>query len=325
MKECFAGWIKKFKMIITNISYSKLLKLEIPELTQRVINLVEDHDPEILKIKEIFDLLVAKQPEIEGLKVGYGRHPITRELQLARKKRLMYAASIVYKMGIIVRENANDMPREVDAAKIIIDQYLLHLSTAKNEEVVSQKLTQFSREMNENESFATAMSSFGLVSDTDSLKSVHSRVTRLTKERLQLLKKRPKAETAAKVKAIRDALTDFFMQVQVARLKHTDLDYNPLINEINGVIDHYRELVKTRATISKRKAVKKEQEEDAPIEPEMPTTETQKATMNHQPKMENDDVNENEASKEELEQKKAADKSSKTEQPPSDDDNDTEA
>ena len=76
-----------------------------------------------------------------------------------------------------------------------------------------------------------------------------------------------KAETDKKLKVIRKVLTDLFMQIEVASLKNTDLDYKPLINEINGVIDNYRELVNTRYTINKKKAAKQEEGLENPVEP----------------------------------------------------------
>ena len=70
-------------MYIQNVPYSKLLKLELPRLANRVIEIVEKHDPETLKIKEVFDLLVEEKPQVEGLIVRHGPHPITEELQPA--------------------------------------------------------------------------------------------------------------------------------------------------------------------------------------------------------------------------------------------------
>lgn len=128
-------------MGIKIIPFYRLLKLELPELTQLVIEAVEQHLPETLMIKEMHDKLVAQKPQIESLKVGYGPHPITEELTPLRKKRFMYAANIVHKMSVVVVEDENVKSKAVREAKIVINLYLLNLSKSKNEQVINQKLT----------------------------------------------------------------------------------------------------------------------------------------------------------------------------------------
>ena len=246
-------------MVIKKAPFYRMNKLENPEFAERILDIVESHNPETLKINDVYDLAVAKKPEIEGLKVRHGRHPITSELKLKRKMRLMYAASIVHKMSVVVRENAKDISREVTEAKIIIDIYLLNLGVGNNEEVINQKMTQFFMLIDSNEALETTMLNIEITPDINNLRNTHSEIKELTKMRLQLLTKRPKAETDKKLKVIRKVLTDLFMQIEVASLKNTDLDYRPLINEINGVIDNYRELVNTRYTINEKKAAKQEE------------------------------------------------------------------
>lgn len=62
---------------------------------------------------------------------------------------------------------------------------------------------------------------------------------------------------------VRTALSNLFMQIEVAQLKNAELDYNPLINELNDLLDHYRELINTRATINMRYAEDKHKDDSA--------------------------------------------------------------
>ena len=68
------------KRIIQGVPYSRLYKLEVPRLATRVIEIVEKHDPETLKIKEVFDLLLAVQPQMDALKAPRGASPFTEQL-----------------------------------------------------------------------------------------------------------------------------------------------------------------------------------------------------------------------------------------------------
>ena len=58
---------KLTKTGLIKIPLSRLLKIEVPRLALRVIEIVEKHNPEELHIKEIFDLLVAELPNIQKL------------------------------------------------------------------------------------------------------------------------------------------------------------------------------------------------------------------------------------------------------------------
>ncbi|MGV8962059.1 MAG: hypothetical protein ACOH2V_01605 [Candidatus Saccharimonadaceae bacterium] len=105
-----------------------------------------------------------------NLKVAYGAHPITEQLTPLRKKRFMYAAAIVYKMNVIVREDIYPNNSDVIATKILINSFLLNLSGNKNEEIVAEKLTQFFRTMSENPTFLASLELFKLTTDISSLR-----------------------------------------------------------------------------------------------------------------------------------------------------------
>ncbi len=171
------------------------MKLELPQLAEKVIARIEDHDPEALKIQEIFTLLEDQQSNIQNLKVAYGPHPITEQLKPLRKKRFMYAAAIVYRMSMIVREDLYPNSNDVIETRIKINSFLLNLSKSKNEEVVTEKVDQFLREIDENEAFETALSLYKLTEDVNNLKSTHYMIKNLLKERANQISARPRIKT----------------------------------------------------------------------------------------------------------------------------------
>lgn len=136
-----------------------------------MIKKIEDHDPETLLINEVYDLLVAQKPNIENLKVAYGPHPITEQLLPLRKKRFMYAAAIVYRMKMAVREDIYPNSNDVIETRIFVNSYLLNLSSSKSEEVVAEKLTQFYRELDENPALEASTELYKLSEDIANLKS----------------------------------------------------------------------------------------------------------------------------------------------------------
>lgn len=71
--------------------------------------------------------------------------------------------------------------------------------------------------------------------------------------------------TPVLIKEICTALTDMFLQIRVAQLKHKELDYSPLIDELNKLIGRYRNLVNIRDGYNQRQA-EKSKEVNQPIE-----------------------------------------------------------
>lgn len=258
-------------MNIKTIPFQRLLKLELPQLAEHVIDKIQEHEPEVMKITEVYDLLVAQQANIQSLKIAYGPHPITEQLIPLRKKRFMYAAKIVYKMNVIVREDTYPDDSDVIATRIKINSYLLNLSASKNEEVIAEKLTQFFRETQENEDFSEAISLFQLVSDIDSLKAVDFQIRRLLKKRADDISARPRVKTPVLVNSIHKALKDMFKEIESAQLRNPSIDYSELVNKLNDLLSHYKTLINMRATINKRKAAgleddKGDNEPIAPVE-----------------------------------------------------------
>lgn len=241
-------------MEIKTISFQRLLKLELPQLAEKVIKKIEDHDPETLLINEVYDLLVAQKPNIENLKVAYGPHPITEQLLPLRKKRFMYAAAIVYRMKMAVREDIYPNSNDVIETRIFVNSYLLNLSSSKSEEVVAEKLTQFYRELDENPALEASTELYKLSEDIANLKSTDMAIRQLLKERADDISERPREKTSVLVRQIKKALKDMFKEIESAQLRNPLLDYSPLINQLNDILDHHRMLINMRATINKRRA-----------------------------------------------------------------------
>ena len=52
------------------------------------------------------------------------------------------------------------------------------------------------------------------------------------------------------------ALTNLFKSIELARVEHPDVDYMPMINELNQLLVSYHSLIKNRITRSKNLAKK---------------------------------------------------------------------
>lgn len=249
---------------IRGVPYSRLYKLEVPRLATRVIEIVEKHEPETLQIKEVFDLLLAVRPQMDALSVPRGASPYTEQLTPLRRQLLMYVGTINSHMSVVIREDELEQDEDVKIAKIFIKSYLHGLSKSKNEELISEKVSKFFLQIDHDEELETILSKLGFTSRLNDLRNVHSSLQEILMKRLASTSK-VDVPTPVLIKEVCEALTDMFLQIRVAQLKNQELDYSPLIDELNKLINWYRNLVNIRDGYNQRQA-EKTNEEDQSVE-----------------------------------------------------------
>ena len=244
------------KKKILKISFSQLLKLEFQYLASSVIEIVEKHDPEALKIKEIFDILVKQKPQIKLLKVRYGPHPITLKLSNLRFSRNAYAQGMIDQLKTLERVKESGTEEALIVAKPIVIRYLQNLSK-NTEKTIRQTLIQFFDVVAEDGAFQMALETLGLLSYHDNLQSVNTAIDEQYILRRENVSARPKDKTPDIIAAIMSDTQDLFKQIEVAQIKHPEIDYTTLIDELNNEIAKAKAEVKARKSINKKKAEEK--------------------------------------------------------------------
>ena len=206
------------------INLHRLLKLELPNLALKVIEVIEKNEPESLKITEAFDLLLQQQPQIEILKRQYSRHEITPELEELRMKRATYSALIALNMRTLSRSEVRSGETEITPTWIIVDFYLTNLRSF-NEEIIQVKLSEFFREIDEREEIETTFSTLGLTSYLNELRNVHSSIKELLTKRKTSIAARPNVNIPPIAKAVRTAMRNVFAHINFAKTQNSNLDY----------------------------------------------------------------------------------------------------
>ena len=234
-------------MLIKKIALSKLLKLEIPQLAKGILDIVENHDPESLLIENAFDDFNLLKPEIESLIVRYGPHPVTEQLEPLRHKRILFATAISFQVKGLVKGYIDGSDNDVRTAKEAVNRYL-HNLRANNEEVINEKVEQFLNEVQTNTELSDAMSALGFLSYIDNLESVHLQLMKLIASRNASISRRVKGGVIVASKTVREGLSILFNRITAATYNNKELDYKPLIDELNEKLIRYSGLIKTRET-----------------------------------------------------------------------------
>ncbi len=245
------------KMAIKNVPYSNLLKLELPELADKVVGIVERHNPKLLLIEEVFNLLLNEKPQILLLTVRAGVHPLTLKLKPTRKELMLRVRSIKFQLNVATQMQTDTTRESVSFVQLAVNEHLLNLKKCKNEDIFNQRIEQFLNLNNTNEQMQTAVETLGFTSLMDDLRSAHTVVKELWAARLAMTSLRSKESTKDISKSVTGALDDLYKEIEVAQVKNPLLDYSPLFNELNDLLKHYRYNINLRTAYNLRKAEEK--------------------------------------------------------------------
>lgn len=267
--------IKNSKLVILRVSNSRLLKLEVPELAENVIGIVSNHDPELLQIEAVFDLLVNKQSEISKLKAPYGVDPIRWEQQLLHEKLRLDVGAI--KLHLKMLRKTNDK-KDLHLVETVINRYFTYLYKNKNDKEVNQRVEGFLDDVKTDEEVSTAFNELGFTTHVDTLTASLSKVRRVSSKRVSKLAQRPGEATSELTKSVLDSIEDLFKEIEVAQLRNPEADYVPLVNELNVLMYKYKESINLRQKFNERKAAEKKGNEadngvENDAETEVPRTE----------------------------------------------------
>ena len=246
---------RNMKNNILRIGFSRLAKEDVKSLAARVITIVEGNDPETLKIKEIYDLLVELQPQIDALRLRHLAHPITEELEALRRQRIAFAQGIIDKVKTTEYGKISGKEEAIKFAKPLILQHLQGLSNMTEEKILDN-IKGFMHLQNNDLQLSTAVENLELNPYLDNLQHLNLTIEGLYITRNKNVSARPKKITPGIVALIKEALEDLFKQIEVAQVKNQELDYKPLVDELNNVIALLRAKIKARASYNKKKAEK---------------------------------------------------------------------
>lgn len=241
---------------LIQVPFSAFLKVETPRFAERFIEIIEKHNPEKLSIKKMYDLLVAEKPRIEKLTDQFGPHPLTKEIARLREMRSLRISAIKFRLKVVVKEDNMGDNNDLQMVKSEINHFLENLKLSKNDEMYSQKITQFLEAVSSNPTLEAKLDSFGFRELLDDLKEVHRTIDKLLYRRLVSISKRPTETTAQLTKSVVTAIRNMIKQIEIAPLLHEDLDYKPLFSELNQFFSDYKNMINKRLLFNKKKAIK---------------------------------------------------------------------
>ena len=246
-------------MRLKSISLSKLHQVELISLVEDVLNILEKHDLSALHIKEASEMLIHYYPQVIKLAREYGPCSVVNELNAFHIKRVEYAGSIFTQVHTLERLKGESLKNELLIARLIVQ---LHLKGIRkhNRANVNGKLWNFFNTLDNDPKTKDSFQKLGLLDYVEELRDLDKRYNELYDLRC---KSKAEASKRSENKGIQNRAEELlrllFLQLQQAQLTYPELEdeYVPLFSQLNRMIPHYTKLIRTRATLNKKRAAAK--------------------------------------------------------------------
>lgn len=239
------------RKFITYVSFARVVNLEFVRLVTKLVQVVDKHNPATLKIEGVYNLLVAELPKLKSLQVKSGKHPNTSELKALRLKRRNLLVVISGKVRLLPKVEVNVLSSAAALVYPLLEKYLKNI-VADKLNTQSEKVNELLAELEDNTEINAAIATLGLKAYIDELKSIQTEIEQVSDRQIAGKSvKKLKVESRAIRAEVCVAMTDLLNAIEIAQKEYKELDYSPLISELNELLKPYQTDIKSRSTRSK--------------------------------------------------------------------------
>ena len=265
---------------IKRLPYSRLLKAETADYSERVISIIEEHKPKSPFINQLFGLLLKKRGDINLLRLNYGVD--TERLKVKKQKEKMLLIISMFKLKAKMLDDAIE-ESHLQVLTNAIKTHLCYLHKCKNDKVLNQKIAGFFDMVAKSELLAAVIDKHGLIDEFDQVYNAHKKFNSIVKRRIELLSKRPKVSSRAISKDLLSRIDHLFQGVELAYIVSLEDDVDAatdsheelalLIKTLNQLSEMYYKSAKLREQNNRRNAVKADNKNSDSVVPNKMTAE----------------------------------------------------
>jgi len=241
------------KHSITKLPYDRVHKLELPDIVKGTLAIVATYNPEELHIDGMYKLLLAEKPNLERLSKVNKAHPLTKQINGLRKECDSVVVSILEKSRSIQR-----LSIYADAAKVLVPVVNSFFSgyIKLNRSSKTECITQFLKELENISEVSVASELTGMKVYVDELKDLMQNIHAKTGQR----RVSSSSRTITNRKELRinifNATSNLYHAIELAKVEYPNVDYMPLINELNKLLVPYKSIINTRKTLNRKASAK---------------------------------------------------------------------
>lgn len=243
------------KNVFLTITFPRLWKNEFRDLVNKVVEFLIQHNPVTMDLQFVYDKLVKAQAALRLLHVPYGSHPKTVELSDNREKRNKLIRALVAQIKVLKRANAIYTIPQLEIIAPFVERYLNPI-VKSNSSKQTDILKEMYLELEGDTSLNDTITNLNLRSYFDELKGLQLDFTQTVMQRSNSKSVRPKIITSDIRENAELALRNLMNEIELVQMKHPEVDYNPLINNLNETFAFYMSQVKSRSSNKKQIAAK---------------------------------------------------------------------
>ncbi|MDR3653432.1 MAG: DUF6261 family protein [Paludibacter sp.] len=244
------------RKVLVICSLSRVRKSEFPEIMNAILTIIEKYDPVALKIVGMYNLLLELKPLLNLLAVEYDGYPISKDFVAQRMQRNNLLRSILSQLSSIENAAIASTAQQADLAVPYLRSYLNGI-TKQSFSVKTGRVNQLLTDLEGNEPMTAALNVLGLTVYIDELKTFQQSMNLVENQRRETLSVSLKNNNVNAKEAITNAISNLLDSIELARVEHTELDYMPLINELNVLLTSKQSMIKSRITRRKNSEANK--------------------------------------------------------------------
>lgn len=231
---------------ILRFCFSRLKKSDFHSTFYEVISITEKHNPAALHLTNALARIKAGIAEAALLVVPEKKNPVTDSLVAQRVERNGMVTYLFGQTRVHLRSSDEGMRT---AAKEFL-AFLKRMLTGFGKQSYSSQLygmEQFFGEFDGNDTLVQASVTLGLTSTIDNIRTICATIKQTYELKRVTKSVRSKMRTTEIKNSLSSVMTDFFNYIELASKDYPELDYKPLINELNVAIQAQRMQVMIRS------------------------------------------------------------------------------
>lgn len=247
---------------IKRLPYSRLLKAETADYSERIIAIIEEHKPKSIFINQLFNRLRKKKGDIHLLRLNYGVD--TERLKAKNQKEDMLLSISMFKLkakmiGKTILES------ELHILNNAINTFLRNLHKCKNDKVLNQKVSGFFDRVANDMELAETIGKYNLKGEVEQVYESHKMFNSIVETRIKNLSQRPNVVSRAISKDLLNRIEHLFQGVELAYIVSLEPDVDEdmdsseelgqLLKTLNQLSVMFYKSVKLREQNNQRKAL----------------------------------------------------------------------
>ena len=234
------------------VSFSRIWKNEFRVLVTKVVRVLDKYDPKTLHLTFVYDKLVEALDELRKMQVADGKHILTKGLSEKRKNRRKLIRTLVSQVRVLNSANAVYSIPLLDVVSSFVVRYLNPIVKV-NSTVQTDVLEEMFSALDADASLQAAIETLNLKTSFDELRLLQQSFNHTEMQRMETRIRRLVVTSDVRGDAEK-ALHKVIKEIELAQLKYPELDYTPLVEDLNKYFTFYMAQAKTRTTIRKQNA-----------------------------------------------------------------------